>query len=124
MVLLHSVMRWIVVLTAIGALVGYARARGRAGFDATTERLGSAYAAAIGVQLLIGIVLWLIQGRWSGDDVYRSFIHPALMFLATGIASVGVARARRERNATLGLVAVVLSLLVVIWAIPTGSWPL
>jgi Na+/H+-dicarboxylate symporter len=124
MVLLHSVMRWIVLLAAIGALVGYARARGRTGFDTMTERLGSAYAAAIGIQLLIGVVLWLIQGRWSGDDVFRAFIHPALMVVATGIASAGVARARRERNATIGLVAVALSLLVVIWAIPSGAWPL
>ncbi|HEX6254850.1 MAG TPA: hypothetical protein VFZ70_03470 [Euzebyales bacterium] len=124
MVLLHSVMRWIVLLAAVGAIVGYARARGRAGFDGLTERLGSAYAAAIGIQLLIGVVLWVIQGRWSGDDVYRSFIHPALMFLATAVASAGVARARRAHSATVGLVAVILSLLVVIWAIPSGAWPL
>lgn len=124
MELLHSLVRWLVLLTAVGAIVGYLRARGLAGFDALTERLGSAYAGAIGVQALIGIALWVIQGRWSADDVFYSFIHPAMMLAATAIASVGVARARRAHNATVGLAATVLSLVIVALAIPTNSWPL
>lgn len=124
MVLLHSVMRWLVLIAAIAALVGYARARGRSGFDALTGRLGSLYAAAIGIQLLIGVVLWVIEGRWSGGNVFLSFIHPLMMLLATGVASAGVARARRARSATAGLVAVLLSLVIVIVAIPSDAWTL
>jgi len=124
MVLLHSLMRWLVLLAAIAAIVGYGRARGRSGFDALTARLGSLYAAAIGVQLLLGIVLWVIQGRWSGGNVYLSFIHPAMMLLATGVASAGVARARRTRSATAGLIAVLASLVVLIVAIPSDAWRL
>lgn len=120
MVLLHSLVRWLVLLTAVAALAGYVRARGAAGFDQLTERLGSLFAAVIGIQLLIGVVLWLVEGRWSGDDVFLSFIHPAMMIAATGVASAGVARARRTRSATAGLVAVVASLIIVVLAIP--SW--
>ncbi|CAN5918261.1 hypothetical protein BH23ACT10_BH23ACT10_01920 [soil metagenome] len=124
MVLLHSLVRWLVLVAAVGALVGYVRARGNTGFDAFTERMGSAFAAVMGVQLLIGIVLWLIQGRWSADDVFRSFIHPAMMILATGVASAGVARARRSQNAMIGLGAVIVSLVLVVAAIPSDAWPL
>ncbi|MBW3606059.1 MAG: hypothetical protein KY460_14395 [Actinobacteria bacterium] len=124
MVLLHSLFRWLVLLAAVGALVGYGRARGPSGFDAFTERMGSLFAVAIGVQLLIGIVVWLIQGRWGGDDVFRSFIHPAMMILATGVASAGVARARRGQQAMLGLGTVIVSLVLVVAAIPSDAWPL
>ena len=124
MVLLHSLMRWIVLLGAIAAIVGYARARGRTGFDAPTERLGSLYAAVIGIQLLLGAVLWLLQGRWSGGNVFLSFIHPIMMLLATAVASAGVARARRTQSATTGLGAVIASLLIVIVAIPSDAWRL
>jgi hypothetical protein len=124
LLLLHSVFRWLVILAAAGALVGYARAQARGRFDPFTERMGSLYATAIGVQLLIGIVLWLAQGRWGGGDVFRSFIHPAMMILATGVASAGVARARRGQQALLGLAAVVISMALVVAAIPSDSWPL
>lgn len=124
MVLVHSLVRWLVLLAAVGALVGYARALGRPGFDVLAERLGSVYAAAIGVQLLIGVVLWLIGGRWGLDDVFLSVIHPLLMLLATGIASAGVARARRTRSAATGLAGVGLSLVLIVLAIPSSAWPL
>lgn len=47
-----------------------------------------------------------------------------MMIVATGIPSAGVARARRTRNATPGLAAVVVSLVVVVVTIPSGAWPL
>jgi hypothetical protein len=124
MVLVHSLMRWVVLLAAIAAVVGYGRARARDVLDPLAERLGALYAAAIGIQLLLGVVLWLTEGRWSGDDVFLSFIHPVMMLIATGIASAGVARARRNSSATTGLVAVLASLVVVILAVPSTAWPL
>lgn len=124
MVLVHSLLRWLVLLAAVAALVGYGRARGRAGFDQLTERLGSVYAAVVGLQLLVGILLWVIQGRWSGDNVFLSFIHPLMMILATGVASAGVARARRTRSAMTGLVAVVASIVLIVLAVPSDAWPL
>lgn len=124
MVLLHSLFRWLVLLAAVGAVIGYARALGRNGIDAFAERMGSVYAAAIGIQLLIGVVLWLIQARWSGDDIFLSFIHPAMMILAVGVASAGVARARRTQRAVIGLVAVIASLVLVVAAIPSDAWSL
>lgn len=124
MVLVHSLMRWVVLLAAIAAAVGYGRARGRSGFDGLTERLGTLYAATIGIQLLLGVVLWVIEGRWSGGNVFLSFIHPVMMLAATAIASAGVARARRNHSATTGLIAVLASVVIVVLAVPSTAWPL
>lgn len=117
MVTVHSLVRWLVLLAAAGGLVGYGRAL-RSGVDALAERLGSLYAAVIGVQLLIGVVLWLIEGRWDLGNVFFSVIHPLIMLVATGVASAGVARARRTRSAVTGLVAVGVSLALVLVGIP------
>jgi hypothetical protein len=124
MVTLHSVLRWLVLLGAVGALVGYGRALARSHLDDVAKRLGSIYAMVLGAQFLAGLVLWLVQSRWNGDDVFRSFIHPILMIIAIGIASAGTARARRVNSAVTGLVAVVASLVLIVLAIPSGSWTL
>jgi hypothetical protein len=124
MVTLHSLLRWLVLLGAIAALVGYGRAVARSRMDDLAERLGSLYAMLLGVQFLVGLILWLVQGRWDGDEVFRSFIHPALMLLAIGIASAGTARARRGGSAVVGLVAVIASVVVIVVAVPSGSWTL
>jgi hypothetical protein len=117
LVTIHSLLRWLVLLAAVGALVGYGRAL-RSGPDAVAERLGSLYAAMIGIQVLLGILLWLIEGRWDMDNVFFSAIHPVIMLLATGVASAGVARARRTASAVTGLVAVGVSLALVLLGIP------
>lgn len=124
MVTLHSVLRWLVLLGAVGALIGYGRALARSRLDDVAERLGSVYAILLGLQFLVGLTLWLVQSRWDGDDVFRSFIHPVLMIIATGIASAGVARARRTDSAVTGLVAVLVSVVIIVLAIPSGAWPL
>jgi hypothetical protein len=124
MVILHSVLRWLVLLGAVAALVGYGRALARSRLDDVAKRLGSIYTMVLGVQFLAGLALWVMESRWNGDDVFRSFIHPALMIIAIGVASAGTARARRGDSAVTGLVAVVASLVIIVLAIPSGAWPL
>lgn len=124
MVTVHSLLRWLVLLSAVGALIGYGRAVARSRLDDVATRLGSLYTMVLGVQFLAGLVLWLVQSRWTGDDVFRSFIHPVLMIIAIAIASAGTARARRASSAITGLVAVVASLVLIVLAIPSGSWRL
>lgn len=124
MVTLHSVLRWLVLLGAVGALIGYGRALARSRLDDVANRLGSIYTMVLGLQFLAGLVLWLLQSRWNGEDVFRSFIHPLLMIIAIGVASAGTARARRADSAVIGLVAVAASLVIIVLAIPSGAWPL
>lgn len=120
MIELHSGLRWLLLLSAAAALVGYGRAMARKTFDDVAARLGTVYAVLFGLQFLVGIVLWIVQARWDGENVFLSFIHPLIMLLAIGVASAGVARARRTNNATAGLVGVVVSIILVVAAIP--SW--
>jgi vacuolar-type H+-ATPase subunit I/STV1 len=121
MVELHSGLRWLVLLGAVAAGVGYGRALARKTFDDLAARLGTVYAALLGLQFVVGLVLWVLQQRWSGDNVFLSYIHPLLMILAIAVASAGIARARRARNAAVGLAAVVLSIVIVVTAIPSWS---
>lgn len=124
MVTLHSLLRWLVLLGGLAALVGYGRAMARSHLDDVATRLGSIYAIALGVQFLTGLVLWVVQGRWDAEDVFRSFIHPVMMLIAIGVASAGMGRARRAGSAITGFVAVLVSLVVIVLAIPSGSWTL
>jgi len=117
-------LRWLVLLGAVAALAGYGRALARSRMDGLAERLGSVYAMLLGVQFLVGVILWVTQGRWDGENVFLSFIHPVLMLGAVAIASAGAARARRGSNALIGLVAVLLSVVVIVIAVPAGSWTL
>lgn len=118
MVELHSGLRWLVLLGAIAALAGYGRAMARKTLDDLAERLGMIYGALLGLQFLVGVILWIMESRWDGENVFLSFIHPVLMILAIGAASAGTARARRTRNATVGLIAVAVSLVIILAAIP------
>jgi hypothetical protein len=124
MTTLHSWLRWIVLLSAAGAIAGYGIALARDHFGDLARRAGTVYAATLGLQFLIGLAVWGEQQRWEGGDAFRSWVHPALMIAAIGIASAGVARARRARNATIGLVTVIATVVIIVASIPTGSWPL
>jgi vacuolar-type H+-ATPase subunit I/STV1 len=124
MVTVHSLVRWLVLLGAVAALAGYARAVARSRMDGLAERLGALYTTLLGVQFLVGLIVWLIERRWNGEDVFFSFIHPLLMLIGISIASAGTARARRTGSAVVGLVAVLVSLVVIVLAIPRGSWTL
>lgn len=61
MVALHSLLRWLVLLGAVGALIGYGRALARSRLDDVATRLGSIYAMALGVQTVLAIP----SGSWQ-----------------------------------------------------------
>jgi len=124
MVTVHSLLRWLVLLGAVAALVGYARAVARSRMDGLAERLGTLYTVLLSLQFLVGLIVWLTEGRWDGDNVFLSFIHPLLMLTGISIASAGTARARRTGNAVVGLIAVLVSVVVIVLAVPRGSWTL
>ena len=121
MVMLHNLVRWLVLLGAIGALVGYGRALARKQFDDLAARLGMVFGAVLGVQFVLGLLLWLIEGRWTLENYFLSLIHPLVMFFAIAVGSAGTARARRTKSAVTGLVAVLLSLVLMVLAMPTWT---
>lgn len=126
LVTLHSVFRWVVLVAAVGA-IGFAAmsAWGGRPWDALSDRLSLIFTITMDVQLLIGIVLWVLESRWAGDPIL-SFLHPLAMIVAVSLAHVGRARSdRAEGSAAKGMQAViffVLSLAVILIAIPLYSW--
>lgn len=126
---IHSVFRWVVLLLALGALVlSLLAMTGSRPWDALSDRLAMFFTISMDIQLLIGIVLWVLEGRWEGRDSGLSWLHPLLMIGAVGLAHVGRVRSDRvDGSANKGRQALLffgLSLLLVFVAIPFNSWPL
>ena len=95
-------------------------------WDALADRLALFFTISLDIQVLIGLVVWVTQQRWSGD-LFLGYIHPLAMLAAVALAHIGRTRADRAsdsrekgRFATLFFVG---SFVVILLAIPLGSWP-
>lgn len=124
----HSVFRWVVLLLALAAIVlAVLSATGSRPWDALSDRLSLFFTIALDVQVLVGLVLWVLESRWQGSDAALSWLHPILMLGAVALAHVGRARSDRVGGSVnKGRQAAVffgLSLMVVLAGIPLNSWP-
>jgi len=125
---IHSIFRWVVLLVALAAIAfAVLAATGSRPWDRVAERLSFFFPLAMDIQVAIGLIVWVLGSRWTGDT-FLGWIHPGMMLAAVGLAHVGQARSdRAEGSKAKGLQAAIffdLSLLLVLLAIPTGSWPL
>lgn len=128
-VTIHSIWRWAVLLTGVGALVlSIMSATGSRPWDALTDRFSLFFTIALDVQFLIGAVVWLTGSRWNGANAYLSFFHPILMLAAIAIAHAGRTRADKatggKAKGTQATIFFGVSLLVILLAIPLAAWPL
>ncbi len=109
----HSLVRWVVVLSGAAALAaalsGWRSGRPYAGPGA---RAGAIFAAALDVQLLLGLSLYLFlspatraafaaPGAAMGDPALRYWMveHPLPALAAVALAHLGRSRARRAEGA-------------------------
>lgn len=125
LVALHSWVRWVVVVVGIAAVVVPLLAIARPPLLPTVRTVLMAYVVVVTLQVLLGVVLWVGQGRWDGDNAFFSFIHPLAMVVGTGVAHTGLARARRAEGAGLArnaAIFAVVSLAIITAAVPTASW--
>ena len=125
---IHSVFRWVVLIVALAAIAfAVLAATGSRPWDRVAERFSFFFPLAMDIQAAIGLIVWALGSRWSGDT-FLGWIHPAMMLAAVGLAHVGHARSdRAEGSKAKGLQAAIyfdLSLLLVLLAIPVSSWPL
>ena len=122
----HSGLRWLVVAAGIAAVVVPLLAIARPASLLRWVRSAVAlYAILVTVQVVLGVVLWVWQGRWDGANVFLSWIHPVGMLVGAGLAHAGLARARRAEGAAVaraGAIFSVASLVVITAAVPTASW--
>lgn len=125
---LHSIWRWVVLIAALVALALSALAvMGNRPWDSLSDRFSFFFTVALDVQVLIGVVVWVLNQGWA-RDAFIGYIHPLLMLGAVAVAHVGRARSERvtgdKARGRLALIFFFASLVIVIVAIPTASWPI
>jgi hypothetical protein len=80
----HSGWRYIVILmlviTIIKMLIGMVSSGRWSGFD---EWLNRFTPIVIDIQVLLGLILWILQQRWNGADPLASWEHPVTMIIAS-----------------------------------------
>ena len=92
----HSGWRYLVLLliivTIVKALIGLL---GKGRWSNLDEWLNRLTPISIDIQFLLGLVLWIIQQRWSGLDANASWEHPFTMLIATVLAHVTASRVKK-----------------------------
>lgn len=97
----HSGWRYLVILVVVLALlkflVGWLGKQRWTGLD---QRLGTITPIVIDIQWLLGILVWIMQQRWLGNNPLASWEHPTTMTLALIAVHIGWSRAKRTTGAT------------------------
>lgn len=121
-VTLHVIVRWLILASALIAVALILLARRRDWWNRTTFFWAQAYAWLMGLQSIIGVLLWLSERRWEGGNAFLSFIHPAVMLVAVGIAHGGLSHAYRQSDPRTinrqALWVIVLTFVIVLVTIP------
>ncbi len=90
----HSGWRYVVILATVVAVVQFAAGliRGRA-WGAWDQRIGMALPIVYDIQLLLGLVLWIMATAWQLPPL-SAWEHPLTMFVAVGIVHVAWMRVK------------------------------
>jgi hypothetical protein len=93
---IHSLLRWVVLIAGVAALaVAAAGWAGSGPGEKTSRQVTLLYAITLDIQVLVGIVIWLLEQRWQGGGRQFQLEHPAIMLVALIVAHIFAARARR-----------------------------
>ena len=123
---LHSFWRYIVLITAVIALVvafgaWLGSSSQRAMLQPVVRRTGSLYIMALDIQAVVGIILWIGKGWYAAPGFFRAE-HPATMLLAVIAAHAAMVLARRQHLPTGAAravaIGVAVSLVLVLVGIP------
>lgn len=133
----HSCLRWLVLIILIYSIyrftIGIINHRS---FDKTDNLFSQLTDKIIQLQLVIGIVLYivspLLSGFWKQDEKFSEYtdqqffgiIHAIMMFIAVSLISAGISIAKRELSDKMKykklLIYFGLALVIILLAIP---WP-
>ena len=93
----HSGWRYIVIVVAVLAflklLLGLVT-NGR--WSRLDQSLGSALPIVLDIQLLLGLVLWIMEQRWNIPDPTRTWEHPVTMILVIAAAHITWSRVKKS----------------------------
>lgn len=93
----HSGWRYIVILVIVLALVKLLIGMvGNGRWGKIDQALGAATPIVFDIQLLGGLVLWVVQQRWNGVLPLASWEHPVTMILAIVAAHVAWSRTKKS----------------------------
>lgn len=88
----------------------------------TSQRIYRLAGIAVGIQVLLGLILWFIDSGWN-LGLMQGWVHPLVGIAAVGVLNVYVGRARRleaaEANRT-ARVGVIMAVVLVVAAIAIG----
>lgn len=115
----HSIWQYVALVAVVVALVF--TFRGPA-MDRTAESIYRITAAVVGIQVLLGVIVWITHSGWSLGFL-QGWIHPIVGIGAVAILNAFIGRARREAensNRTVR-VGVLIAIVLVVAAIGIGE---
>lgn len=124
---LHNVVRWAVVLLGVVAIIA---ALTSSRWTPQQASLGRWLTIVVDVQVLIGIVLYIVSplvtgafqdfGAAMGDSTLRFFAveHGLIMIVAAALIHIGVSRGRKSDNPRQALIFYLLGFAAIAYAIP------
>jgi hypothetical protein len=104
LVVVHSIWRWVVLATALAALVkAFIGWQQQQPYTPLDRRFGMMYTMAVDIQVLIGLILWITEQRFlvfagsmaNAQMRFYGVEHPAIMLAALALAHIGYSRSRR-----------------------------
>jgi hypothetical protein len=135
LLLLHSVLRWFVLLAGVGALIGcFVGLKGKRPFAPLGRVLGVIYVSVLDTQVLVGILLSfaspLVRALWASPGVgmknhdlrFFAVEHTVVMLLALALAHIGAVKSRKSKDAAKAYTSAItwyaISLIVILLGIP------
>lgn len=124
--MLHSLIRWAIVLVAVIAILRFALNGLRGGAFGRLDRgLVTGFTGLMDLQALLGLIYLFWSGFSGGGFPAYRILHTFIMIAAVAVAHMGArssssANAIRYRNALLGLVAALALIVVGVAILPQG----
>ncbi len=56
------------------------------------------FVGLLNIQIMLGILVWMMQARWTGQEALMSYEHPVTMIVAHSVFMVGNLLLRRTDN--------------------------
>jgi len=116
MVTVHGLWRWVVLVAALLAIAG-SKIAPDSGSGEWGGRTGLFYSVALDLQVLIGLVLWVLEAGWRLNPFF-AYIHPVTMLLALSVAHAGRGRQKSTGALSAGFWFYIASVGLVLLGIP------
>jgi hypothetical protein len=128
---IHNYWRWLILVLLVAAIVNALMKRSGGIYTETDRKLNLFSVMSVEIQVVIGLILYFANKHYIGfqdmdNSVLRFYAleHPLAMIIATGLLSVGRARAKRATEAakkhSTTLIFYSIGLLIILASIP---WP-